>query len=173
MAALFMLLYALQYQPSQAPWLYLFMLFPPPITIIAFVIFKPRLLEEITNLSTFRIIEVAFLMMGSMHFLQKNYNTMAFLFLLVALFIGIIFYMETRLFSPQFVVFHKSHIDVPTIWRTKHIQWQDVNKVVLRRPYLTILFPNNRYMQWPIALQETDAHFDSQFIAFCNECRLA
>lgn len=173
MAALFMLMYALQYLTENASWLYLLVLFPPPLTLLALVIFKRRIFEELANIRIFRILELGILIMGSMHFLQKNNDAMAYLFLLVAMFIGLIFYMETRLFSAQYVVFHKSHISVPTIWKTKDIAWPDVEDVIVRRPYLTILFPKNRYMQWPIALQENDADFDSQFATFCNECRLA
>lgn len=173
MAALFMLLYALQYRNGEASWLYLMMLFPPPITIIALVLFKRRLFEELANLRMFRILELGFLVMGSMHFLQKNNEMLALLFLLVASLIGLIFYMETRLFSAQYIVFHKSHIEVPTLWRTRHIAWHTINKVVIRRPYLTILFPNERYMQWAIADAENEPSFDEQFVTFCEECQLA
>jgi hypothetical protein len=173
MAALFMLLYALQYFNEEASWLYLMMLFPPPITIIALVIFKRRIFEELANLRMFRILEIGFLIMGCMHFLQKNNDVLALLFLLVASFIGLIFYMETRLFSAQYIVFYKSHIEVPTLWRTKHIAWHTINKVVLRRPYLTILFPKERYMQWPIADANNEASFDNQFASFCEECQMA
>lgn len=173
MAALFMLLYALQYFNEEASWLYLMMLFPPPITIIALVIFKRRIFEELANLRMFRILEIGFLIMGCMHFLQKNNDVLALLFLLVASFIGLIFYMETRLFSAQYIVFYKSHIEVPTLWRTKHIAWHTINKVVLRRPYLTILFPKERYMQWPIADANNETSFDNQFASFCEECQMA
>jgi hypothetical protein len=173
MAALFMLLYALQYLNEEASWLYIMMLFPPPITIIALVIFKRALFEELANLRMFRILEMGFLVMGSMHFLQQNNSMLALLFLLVAFLIGLIFYMESRLFSAQYIVFHKSHIEVPTLWRTRHIAWHTVNQVVIRRPYLTILFPNERYMQWPIADTNNEAGFDEQFVTFCEECQLA
>lgn len=173
MAALFMLLYALQYLHGETAWLYIMMLFPPPITIIALVVFKRRIFEELANLRMFRILEIGFLIMGSMHFLQKNNDKLALLFLLIASLIGLIFYMETRLFSPQFIVFHKSRIELPTLWRTRQITWQSIKKVVIRRPYLTILLPNERYMQWAIADTDNEANFDEQFISFCEECQMA
>lgn len=170
MAALFMLLYALQYLKETASWLYPIMLFPPPITIIALVIFKRRIFEDLANLRMFRILELGFLVMGSMHFLQRNQTSIAYLFLAIALLVGLIFYMETRLFSPQFVVFHTSHIEIPTVWRTRRIPWGSIENVVLRRPHLTVLFPNSRYLQWQIATSENEADFDEQFATYCRNC---
>ncbi len=173
MAALFMLLYAMQYINNTTLWLYKFMLFPPPLTIIGLVLFKRRIFEEVATIRMFRILEIGFLLMGCMHFLQQNQTTIAALYCTISLFVGIIFFMEMRIFSPQFVLFFPSHIEVPTLWRTRRVAWASVDHVVLRQPHLTILFPNGHYMQWQVESQHQEPTFDNDFKNFCAERCLA
>jgi hypothetical protein len=167
MAALFLLLYAMQYFFKEATWLYKLMILPPPLTIIGLVIFKRKLFEDIATIRMFRILEIGFLIMGCMHFLQHNQSGIAALYFLIALFIALIFYMEMRLFNPQFVLFYPTHIEVPTLWRTRHVTWKSVDHVVLRRPHLTILFPKDRYMQWQVETSQSEPSFEEDFKHFC------
>ena len=168
MAALFMLLYALQYLQATPSWLYPAMLFPPPILIILLVIFKRTLFEDLSQLRMFRILEIGILCMGALHFLQNNNEVVSGLFTAIAAIVGIIFYMETRLFIPQFVFFNQDGIWVPGLWRTKKITWPEVEQVALKSPHLTLLMPSGRYWQWRI---ESPLHpdFQSDFLLFCEK----
>lgn len=173
MAALFLLLYAMEYFYKESTWLYKLMILPPPLTIIGLVLFKRTLFEEVATVRMFRILEIGFLIMGCMHFLQQNQSAIAGLYFIIAVFIGLIFYMEMRLFNPQFILFYPSHIEVPTLWRTRRVLWESIDHVVLRRPHLTILFPNDRYMQWQVETSQREASFDDDFKQFCEARRLA
>lgn len=173
MAALFMLLYAMQYFFKESTWLYRLMVLPPPITIIALVIFKRQLFEDVATIRMFRILEIGFLIMGCMHFLQHNQAGVAGLYFMIALIVGLIFFMEMRLFNPQYVLFYPSHIEVPTLWRTRNVAWASVDHVVLRQPHLTILFPNGHYMQWQVEISHNEPSFDTDFKNFCAERCLA
>lgn len=169
MAALFLLLYAMQYLNNTSTWLYTFMVFPPPLAIIGLVLFKRRIFEEVTTIRMFRILEIGFLVMGCMHFLQENQTTIAGLYFMIALWVGLIFYMEMRIFNPQFVLFFPTHIEVPTLWRTRRLMWSNVHKVILRQPHLTILLPKEHYMQWQVEAQHREPTFENDFSSFCAE----
>lgn len=168
MAALFMLLYALQYLKTTPSWLYPAMLFPPPIIVILLVIFKRTMFEDLGNLRMFRILEIGILCMGALHFLQKNNEAISGLFTCIAAIVGLIFYMETRLFIPQFVFFNQEGIWVPGLWRTQKLTWANVDQVALKSPYLTVLMPSGRYWQWRIE-PNLNPDFQSDFLLFCEK----
>ena len=82
---------------------------------------------------------------------------------------GLIFYMEMRIFNPQFVLFFPTHIEVPTLWRTRRLMWSNVHKVILRQPHLTILLPKEHYMQWQVEAQHREPTCENDFSSFCAE----
>lgn len=168
MAALFMLLYALQYLSDSPSWLYQAMLFPPPILLLSLIIFKRKMFEELGNLRMFRILEIGILCMGALHFLQKNNEPISALFTLIAGIVGLIFYMETRLFLPKFILFNQAGIWVPGLWRTQKIEWKQIERVVLKSPHLTVLKPSGRFWQWRIE-PRFQADFQADFMLFCEK----
>ncbi|MBU3675966.1 MAG: hypothetical protein FGM54_02125 [Chitinophagaceae bacterium] len=168
MAALFMLLYAMQYLINSPSWLYKLMLFPPPIILLLLIIFKRNMFEDLGNLRMFRILEIGILCMGALHFLQKNNEPISALYTLVAGIVGLIFYMETRLFMPQFILFNQAGILIPGIWRTHKIAWNEIEGVVLKSPHLTILKPSGRFWQWRIE-PRFQPDFQADFMAFCQK----
>lgn len=171
MLALFMLFYGLQFvMKGDIAWWQLLAVLPPAILIPALVIFRRRLFDEPENNRLFRILEAGFLLMGSMHFLQRNLLGVSVLYFFVCVFAVLLLWLESRLFRRQLVRVSKEGIQADAPLRAVNISWADTERVTLKNHYLTLHLKNNHTMQWCV-----DDRFlvgnEETFLQFCERCR--
>jgi hypothetical protein len=169
MAAFFMLFYGLQYI-SILPinWTQIIALLPASIAVIAVVIFKRKILEDANTNRVFRILELGFLTMGCLHFLQHDNIISTVLYVVVTLFIGLILWMENRIFHDQFIDFVEKEVMVELPLYNKKIAWKNITQVTLKNHYLSLELPNNKLLQYRVKDTMT-AEERIEFTRFCEE----
>jgi hypothetical protein len=165
MAALFLLFYGMQYIIAvETNWIQLLAILPPSILIIVLVIFKRSLFTDPNNNRIFRILEIGFLMMGCMHFLQKDHNLAALLYGFVASFILLIMWMENRIFHDQYIDFKEEKITIELPLYTKSISWDAVKQVMIKNHYLSVEYKDLSMSQYNIidslTVEEKEAFFE-------------
>jgi hypothetical protein len=168
MAAIFMFVYGLQYllQP-EVDWWQLVAIVPPSLLLIALILFKRRLFDDANNNRIFRILEMGFLLMGSMHFLQKNQLLASVVYLLVCAFLGLVFWMESRLFQAQYIDMKEDNLVIELPLRNLQLSWTEVQKVTLKNHYLTFHLRNGKYREFRVK----DHFTEEERIGFESLCR--
>lgn len=71
------------------------------------------------------------------------------LFLWAAICIMLLF-TERKIFHDAFLSLGKHSITIPGYFSNKVIPWPVVENIVVRQDYVTIYYPNNRYMQYEV-----------------------
>lgn len=155
MAALFILLYGLQYiRHIEEDWIYLVALLPFSLYTLFIAFFKRRFFSDIHFNRSFRILETGFIIMGGLHFLQEKNVFGGTLYLVFAALILILFYIEMRTLQAQFAIFQDSEIIVETPLRNIRVAYTDLKQVVLNNNYLTLVYKNDRFGQYEIVRDE-------------------
>lgn len=171
MLSLFMLFYGLQFVlKGDINWWQLLAVVPPAILIPLLVIFRRRLFDEPENNRLFRILEAGFLLMGSMHFLQRDLVGVSVLYFLVCVFAVLLLWLESRLFGRQVVRIAAEGIQADGPLRIVNIPWASVERVTLKNHYLTLHLKQGPAKQWRVDDRFLAGNEDA-FLQFCEACR--
>jgi hypothetical protein len=130
MACILLLMYARPYLfhlPNE--WMLTLGILLPSISILCVALFKKTMLQEPNINRIFRILEIGFLCMGSMHYLQEKSYLPCILFAFVAILLGVLLWMETRVLNDLFIVFTPQHIEIERLLKTKIIAWQALRSI--------------------------------------------
>jgi hypothetical protein len=151
MAALFILIYGLQYITYyQTDWMYLVALLPLSFFTLFTAFFRKRKFTDVHFNRSFRILESGFILMGAFHFLQeKNYGG-AILYIALTLLLLFLFYIEMRTLQPQYAIFHDSQLSIETPLRTLRIPYTQLKQIVLHHNYLTLVYTDERFGQYEV-----------------------
>ena len=169
MAAILMLVYGLQYLlMPEISWLQILAVVPPSFLLILLVLFKRSIFSDINNNRIFRILEMGFLLMGSMHFLQKDQLAAALIYFFVCAFLFVVMWMENRIFQPQYIDFEEDQIRIELPLTTKRLSWREVQKVTMKNHYLTLHADENHYRQYKVIDALTPQEWE-EFQLFCQE----
>ncbi len=168
MVSLFMLFYGLQYLlEPEINWLQLIALLPPSLLIVILVLFKRSLFDDPGNNRIFRILEMGFLLMGSMHFLQRGNDWTALLYFALCLMVFFLLRMESRFFQPLYVDFYEDFIVLELPLRDKRIAWKELQAVTLKNHFLTLHTHQNSFRQYRV--DDRSVHFSaSDLLSFCD-----
>lgn len=169
MASILLIVYALQFiKDYQEQWMLLLIGIPPALVIIFFSIFKKNIITEVNNNRIFRILELGLLVMAFLHFFKENEYPAFILYFVFSIFLFIIFYIENRVFSKQFIDVKSNGIQIALPTHDKKIDWQQVKNIVVRENYITIETKEEKYLQYPIFNSLTENEYE-QFILFCSK----
>lgn len=146
-----------------------FMLVIPTLMIAFVALFNSKNLRHSYNNSIFRIIEIGLLLSGAEFFKTQHNWIIAFLFLLIALFVGIIGWMEFRIFNKQFIDFFDKQIIIPQALFNDKKNWADIHHVIIINNYITIEYKNNTFFQHQVYDSFTDIE-RINFYNFCEQC---
>lgn len=169
MVSFFMLFYGLQYlMEPDINWLQLIALVPPSLLIMVLVMFKRRLFDDPGNNRIFRILEMGFLLMGSMHFLQRGADWTALLYVVLCAMVFLLLRMETRIFQHQYIDFFESGALLELPLRDRKLTWHEVSSVTLKNHYLTFHRKEKGNVQFRV--HDQDLPFSiADFMAFCEQ----
>lgn len=171
MLSLFMLVYGLQFVlKGDIQWWQLLAVVPPAILIPVLVIFRRRLFDEPENNRLFRILEIGFLLMGSMHFLQRDLLGVSVLYFLVCLFAVLLLWLESRLFGRQLVRVSMNGIQADGPLRRVNTPWAKIDRVTLKNHHLTLHLKQGRAIQWRVDDRILGKN-EETFLQFCERCR--
>jgi hypothetical protein len=106
--------------------------------------------------------------MGCLHFLQHDNIISTVLYVVVTLFIGLILWMENRIFHDQFIDFVEKEVMVELPLCNKKIAWKNITQVTLKNHYLSLELPNNKLLQYRVKDTMT-AEERIEFTRFCEE----
>lgn len=155
MASLFLLLYALQYLATwKEDWMYTFTLTPLCLFILIKAFFRKKFFQEPHTNRSFRILEAGFLLMGGAHFLQSHNTFGGLLYLLLALVVLGLLYLEMRIQQEQYIILQEDGLIVELPLRDKKYQKKEIKKALVKNGYFTIQFQDDRFAQY--ALKEID-----------------
>lgn len=168
MAAIMMVIYSLQFLPQiRDNWIQVLAIFPPAILIIVFAVFKKKIITDSGNNRIFRILEAGILLMGSMAYLKTSQFFPAILFAFVAFFLVYVLYIESRLFTKQFIDVTKAGVSVALPTHNKKTGWSDIRNIVVKNDYFTLETQTNQIRQYPVFNSLTDEE-SVQFLHFCD-----
>lgn len=169
MAGIMMVIYSLQFLPHiQEQWMQVLAILPPAILIIVLAIFKKKMITDAGNNRVFRILEAGILLMGSMAYLKTNQFFPAVLFGLVAFFLLYVLYIESRLFSKQFIDVTKAGVTVALPTHNKNTEWTEIKNIVVKNDYFTLETTNNKIRQYPV-FDSLSSEESLQFLQFCEQ----
>ena len=77
-------------------------------------------------------------------------------------------FTERKIFHDAFLLFGKSSITIPGYFSNKVIPWSVIENIVVRQDFVTIYYPNNRYMQYEMLAEVTDTEI-KQINHFCQQ----
>lgn len=164
MAALLILVYGIQYLlKPQVDWWQLLAIIPPAFLLLWLIVFKRKMFDEPATNRIFRILEMGFLAMGSMHFMQKNVWIPAIFYLFFCVILILILKLESRIFSPQYLDFEDKRIVIDFPLKTSCITWDKLERITLKNHYLTFHLKNGKYREFRIKdqfLPEERSTFD-------------
>ncbi|HOZ52615.1 MAG TPA: hypothetical protein PLU17_12200 [Chitinophagaceae bacterium] len=170
MASILLIIYALPYTLKiSEDWMMVIGILLPAITILIISLFKKTLLADVNNNRVFRILEIGFLIMGSMHYLQINQNLPALLFGAVSIFMGFLLWMESRILHDQYILFDRSKIEIELPLSTKKYQWQELQAVMIKNEFITLSFKDNKIHQVKIKPNFVENE-EGDFLFFCQDC---
>ncbi|HMN32170.1 MAG TPA: hypothetical protein PKA54_02220 [Chitinophagaceae bacterium] len=168
MASIFISIYALRFlEDIQENWLMLLMILPISVAILFFTIFKKEILISPQNNRTFRIIEIGFLFMGGLHFLNTNQYFPMILFFTISFFLMYILYMELRIFSEMYIQLSSDFIVIPTPTQDKKIKWNQLHQIQIKNEHISFFFKSNEINQYRIVLNMNS----EELLAFQTFCK--
>lgn len=148
MAALFLLIYALQYVASwKDDWMYVFTLAPLSVYILIKAFFRKNFFRDPHSNRSFRILEIGFLFMGAMHFLLHHNSIGGILYLILTGTLLILLYVELRILQEQYIILQKNHLVIELPLRDKTYRREEIKHLVIKNGYLTIQFSDDRFSQ--------------------------
>jgi len=169
MVSFFMLFYGLQYlMEPELNWIQLIALLPPSLLIVILVIFKRRLFDDPGNNRIFRILEMGFLLMGSMHFLQRGSDWTALLYLGLCTMVFFLLKMESRIFQAQYIDFSEDEALLELPLRDRKLSWTQIASVTLKNHYLTFHLKEKGNRQFRVDDQAIPFSI-ADFLAFCEK----
>lgn len=168
MAGIMMLIYSLTFfSQEKVQWITIIAIIPPALLVLFLAIFKKNLITDINNNRIFRILEAGILLMGSMGYLKHDQVFPAILFGVVALLLVYVLYLESRLFSHQYIDITAAGITIALPTHDKKASWQEVRNIVVRDRYLTVETTSEKIWQYPIFNSLTPEEFEA-FLLFCE-----
>lgn len=77
-------------------------------------------------------------------------------------------FTERKIFHDAFLLFGKNNITIPGYFSNKVIPWSVIENIVVRQDFVTIYYPNNRYMQYEMLTEVTDTDIKTINL-FCQQ----
>lgn len=127
--------------------------------------FRNKWLRKPANNRIFRILELIVLAAISIFMLTKQYNVPAALFGLLAATIVFSLFWESGKKTNTSVLFTDSGTKLPVTSRRRHLNWHEIEQVLLRHGTITINCIDNRLYQWITTKHDTDVNAVE---AYCN-----
>lgn len=167
MSAILIFTYSIYYFLSyQEDWMTLSLTIPISITIFIFSLFRKKILLQFSNHLIFRILESAILFMAFLFFFKNNMWAPAALFFIFSILLVLFLYIENRILQAQYIDIFKDKITIALPTHNKHIYWKDIQQIILKGDYISIVKNNDIILQYPIVNAFTqDEHED--FKNFC------
>lgn len=151
MAALFLLIYALQYIATwKEDWMYMFTLAPLSVYILIKAFFRKKFFRDPHTNRSFRILEIGFLFMGGMHFLQNHHAFGGVLYVALTTILLMLLYVEMRILQEQYVVLKEDKLVVETLLRDRTYNRKEIKHILVKNGYLTIQFSDDRFSQYKL-----------------------
>lgn len=135
------------------------------LIILFLSLFKNRWLLQPGNNKTVRIVELIFCAAIAGYSLYTGAMVLACIFGLLSVAVVYSFFAENAGGKQPTVVIDENGIRLPMNVRRRHINWAEVEKVLLRHGTLTINCLDNKLYQWITVKNDTDI---TAFEAFCN-----
>jgi len=139
----------------------------PSLMVLVVSLFKSTQLRIIDYNRVFRILEIGFLSVAAERYFHEHHLWMGFFFSFCAVIIALIFWMEARILSEQFIDFYEKQVLVPGALNDKKYEYSTIEQIIYRAPYLTLQFKNEDFRQ--IQVEPEFSHFDAdEFRRFCD-----
>ena len=168
MSAIFMCIYSLRFLKNiNEDWLMLLMILPISFAILFFSLFKKEILINQQNNRTFRIVEIGFLFMAGLHFLNINDYFPMFLFFMISFILIFILYMEQRIFNEMYIQISNDKIIVPTPTYDKKINWSELQQIQIKNEHLSFYYKNSHINQYRVILNLNTEEIEN-FLSFCK-----
>lgn len=166
MASILIIFFGLRFI-FQLDWTMLLGFTLPSTMVLLVSLFKAKQLRIIEYNRVFRILEIGFLAVAAERYFHEPNLWMGLFFSCCAFIIALIFWMEARLFSGQFIDFHEVNILIPGSLSDKKFEYSTIENIIYRAPYLTIQFKNQDFRQ--IKVEPEFSPFDEdEFRQFCH-----
>lgn len=133
--------------------------------ILYLSLFRNKWLMQPGNNKAVRIVELIFCAAIAGYSLYTSANVLAGIFGVLSIAVVYSFFAENAGGKQPTVAIDESGIRLPMNVRRRHINWAEVEKVLLRHGTLTINCLDNKLYQWITVKNDTDI---TAFEAFCN-----
>lgn len=147
-------------------WMTLLLTIPVSITIFIFSLFRKKILLQFSNHLIFRVLESAILFMAFLFFFKNNMWTPATLFFIFSLLVVLFLYIEKRILQAQYVDIFTDKISIALPTHNKHIYWKEIQEIILKGDYISIVKNNDIILQYPIVNAFTQEEHED-FKNFC------
>lgn len=166
MASMLIIFFGLRFI-FQSDWTMLLGFTLPAFMVLLVSLFKAKQLRIVEYNRVFRILEIGFLAVAAERYFHEPNLWMGLFFTCVAFIIALIFWLEARIFTAQFIDFHEVNIFIPGALSDKKYGYATIENIIYRAPYLTIQFKNQDFRQ--IKVEPEFSHFDEdEFRQFCH-----
>jgi hypothetical protein len=151
MAAFFLLVYAIRFLATlETDWMYVVALLPAVIYILFISFFKKRTwLNPYIN-RNFRILESGFLLLGGITFYQTGKPGASFLYLVLAVVLLVVFYLEMRILQTQYIIIEKDRMIIEKAVRNQVVYSHQIKQRLIKGNYLTYILDNDTIYQFEI-----------------------
>lgn len=166
MASMLIIFFGLRFI-FQLDWTMLLGFTLPSTMVLVVSLFKAKQLRIVEYNRIFRILEIGFLAVAAERYFHEPNLGLGLFFSAGAFIIALIFWMESRLFSEQFIDFHEAHILIPGALSDKKYEYSTIENIIYRAPYLTLQFKNQDFRQLKVE-PEFSSFDEDEFRQFCH-----
>ncbi len=167
-AAFFLILYSVFLIPTyEEHGIELFTQIAMSIVIIYFALFAKEKLYKMEYNMVFRIFEIGFLFIAFLYFIKLKMVLSTILYGIATISILIIFYIESKITTDQFIHFNKNDISIPRLFSTYKFNISMLKNIVLRQNRITFEFKDDHILQEEI-FHLYDENELEQFMMYCK-----
>lgn len=77
-------------------------------------------------------------------------------------------FTERKIFHDAFLLFGKTSVTIPGYFSNKVMPWSVIENIMVRKDFVTIYYPNNRYMQYEMLSEVNDSEI-KKINLFCQQ----
>ena len=100
--------------------------------------------------------------------LQSKMGFRNFSLLLWAAICIMLLFTERKIFHDAFLLFEKNNVTIPGYFSNKVMPWSVIENIIVRHDFITIYYPNNRYMQYEMLSEVNDSEI-KKINLFCQQ----
>lgn len=144
-----------------------------PVFLVAFISlfygFFRRRLDPMAHYNHWvRMLQFLMFSMLGVFMLQTHADFRVVSLFLWAVISILLLFTERKIFHDAYLAFNHNNISIPGYFSTRVMPWSVIESVVIRPDYVTIYYPNNKFVQYEV-LNSIDSSTIEKINNFCSQ----